>query len=108
MAQPACRRSRAEIGRRRVGVIGVQPAHPAITAPVTAAATGRAKAAIHQAVKQFEDCGVLEPLSESKRNRSWEAVGLLELLEGLESGTAPGTILTGTDGRLGKERSQKL
>ena len=89
-------------------VIGVLPEHPVITAPVAAAATGRAKAAIHQAVKQLEDCGVLEPLSESKRNRSWEAVGLLELLEGLESGTAPGTISTGTDGRLGEERQPKL
>jgi Fic family protein len=70
-------------------VIGVLPAHPVITAPVAAAATGRATAAIHQAVKQLEECGVLEPLSSSKRNRSWEAVGLLDLLEGLEAGRAP-------------------
>jgi len=67
-------------------VIEVLPAHPVITAPVAAAVTGRAKAAIHQAIGQLTDCGVLEPLSESKRNRSWEAVGLLDLLEGLESG----------------------
>jgi Fic family protein len=67
-------------------VIDVLPAHPVITAPVAAAATGRAKAAIHQAVKQLEGCGVLIPLSESRRNRSWEADGLLELLEGLEGG----------------------
>ncbi len=72
-------------------VIGVLPAHPVITAPVAGAVTGRAKAAIHQAVRQLADCGVLEPLSESKRNRSWEAVGLLDLLEGLESGKAPGS-----------------
>ena len=89
-------------------VIGVLPAHPVITAPVAAAATGRAKAAIHQAVKQLEGCGVLELLSESKRNRSWEAVGLLELLEGLESGMAPGTISASTDGPLGEEGSRKL
>ncbi len=43
-------------------VIEVLPAHPVITAPVAAAATGRAKAAIHQAVKQLEGCGVLIPL----------------------------------------------
>jgi hypothetical protein len=66
-------------------VIDVLPAHPVITAPVAAAATGRAKAAIHQAIKQLEGCGVLVPLSEWRRNRSWEAVGLLELLEGLDS-----------------------
>ncbi|HSW31440.1 MAG TPA: Fic family protein [Longimicrobiales bacterium] len=70
-------------------VIDVLPAHPVITAPVAAAATGRAKAAIHQAVKQLEGCGVLIPLSESRRNRSWEADGLLELLEGLEGGRLP-------------------
>ncbi|MDP2956384.1 MAG: Fic family protein [Longimicrobiales bacterium] len=70
-------------------LIDVLPAHPVITAPVAAAATGRAKAAIHQAMKQLEACGVLLPLSTSKRNRSWEAVGLLDLLEGLEAARAP-------------------
>jgi Fic family protein len=70
-------------------VIDVLPAHPVITAPVAAAATGRAKAAIHQAIKQLTECGVLIPLSESKRNRSWEAVGILDLLEGLELGAPP-------------------
>ncbi len=70
-------------------VIEVLPAHPVITAPVAAAVTGRSKAAIHQAIRQLTECGVLEPLSESKRNRSWEAVGLLDLLEGMESGRPP-------------------
>ncbi len=65
-------------------VIEVLPAHPVITAPVAAAATGRAKAAIPQAIRQLSDSGVLLPLSDSKRNRSWEAIGLLDLLEGLE------------------------
>ena len=69
-------------------VIEVLPAHPVISAPVAAAVTGRSKAGIHQAIRQLTDCGILEPISESKRNRSWEAVGLLELLEGLESGKA--------------------
>ncbi|MBM3501940.1 MAG: Fic family protein [Armatimonadetes bacterium] len=71
-------------------VIGVLPAHPVITAPVAAAATGRAKAAIHLAIQQLEHCGVLVPVSTSKRNRSWEATGLVELLEGLEAGRLPG------------------
>ena len=73
-------------------VIDALPAHPVITAPVAAAATGRAKAAIHQAIKQLEGCGVLVPLSESRRNRSWEAVGLLGLLEGLEAGRLPADV----------------
>jgi len=70
-------------------VIGVLPAYPVITAPVAAAATGRAKAAIHQAIRQLSDSGVLIPISDSKRNRSWEAVGLLDLLEGLEAAKPP-------------------
>ncbi|HZD05320.1 MAG TPA: Fic family protein [Longimicrobiales bacterium] len=70
-------------------VIGVLPAHPVITAPVAAAATGRAKAAIHQAMRELEEAGVLEPLSHAKRNRSWEAVGLLDLLERMEAGEPP-------------------
>jgi len=33
---------------------------------------------------------ILVPLSESKRNRSWEATGLLDLIERLEAGQLPG------------------
>jgi predicted transcriptional regulator len=60
-----------------------------ITAPVAAAATGRAKSAIHQAISELEEAGVLEPLSDARRNRSWEAVGLLDLLTALERGDHP-------------------
>lgn len=72
-------------------VIQVLPAHPVITAPVAAAATGRAKSAIHQAVSELEEAGVLQPLSASRRNRSWEAAGLLDLLTSLEQGDLPPT-----------------
>jgi hypothetical protein len=61
-----------------------------ISAPVAAAATGRAKAAIYDAINQLEAAGVLEPLSANRRNRSWEAVGLLPLIAQLEAGTLPG------------------
>jgi Fic family protein len=70
-------------------LIDVLPAHPVITAPVAAAATGRAKSAIHQAISELEEAGVLEPLSDARRNRSWEAVGLLDLLTALERGDHP-------------------
>jgi len=33
--------------------------------------------------------GVLTPVSASRRNRAWEADGLLELMEGMESGRVP-------------------
>ena len=70
-------------------VIDVLPAHPVITAPVAAAATGRSKAPIYEALAQLEAAGVLKPLSQAKRNQSWEAEGMLNLIAGLESGTMP-------------------
>lgn len=70
-------------------VLDILPAHPIITAPVATAVTGRAKGRIYEAFQQLESAGVLVPLSESRRNRAWEAVGLLDLIEGLESGQLP-------------------
>ena len=67
-------------------VIDVLPAHPLITAPVAAAATGRWKPPTYQAIREVEAAGVLLPLSDSKRNRVCEAAGLLDLLAGLEAG----------------------
>lgn len=70
-------------------LIDALPAHPMITAPVATAATGRAKAAIYEAIEQLQTAGVLIPLSQARRNQSWEAVGLLDLIAGLESGQLP-------------------
>ncbi|MDP2530824.1 MAG: Fic family protein [Candidatus Palauibacterales bacterium] len=70
-------------------VIDVLPAHPIITAPLAAAATGRAKSAVSQAVTELQDASVLLPLSKSRRNRSWEADGLLDLMASLEAGEPP-------------------
>lgn len=67
-------------------VIDVLPAHPITTGPVATAATARSKGAVYEALTQLQDAGVLIPLSESPRNQSWEAAGLLELLESLEAG----------------------
>ncbi len=70
-------------------LIDVLPAHPIITAPVAAAATGRVKTAIYTAIDQLVAARVLTPLSESKRNRAWEVTGLLEMIERLEAGQLP-------------------
>lgn len=67
-------------------VIDILPAHPVLTAPTAEIVTGRAKSAIHQGIRQLVECGVLLPLSKSKRNQAWEASGLLALLERLEAG----------------------
>ncbi|HEV2643917.1 MAG TPA: hypothetical protein VGT98_14470, partial [Candidatus Elarobacter sp.] len=71
-------------------IIDVLPAHPIITAPVATVATGRVKAAIYDGIEQLVAAEVLTPLSSSKRNRSWEASGLLDLVERLEAGQLPG------------------
>ena len=70
-------------------VIEVLPALPVVSTASAISATGRAKSAVHAAVRQLVDAGVLLPLSTSKRNRLWEAAGLLDLVEGLEAGRSP-------------------
>jgi Fic family protein len=81
----------SESGAPRAGaaawaVIDILPAHPMLSAPVAVAATGRAKAAVYQALEQLERAGVLVPVSASRRNRAWEARGLLDLVERMERG----------------------
>jgi len=83
----------SEAGAPRAGaaawaVIDALPAHPMISAPVAVAATGRAKAAVYQALDQLEQAGVVVPVSASRRNRVWEASGLLDLVEKMENGVA--------------------
>jgi Fic family protein len=70
-------------------IIDILPAHPIVSGPVATAATGRAKAAIYAGIEQLVRAGILQPLSLSKRNRSWEAVGLLPLIAQLEAGALP-------------------
>ena len=66
-------------------VIDGLPGHPVITVPVAVTATGRTRPAVTNGIDQLVDAGVLVPLGESKRNRAWEAVGLLVLIESLEA-----------------------
>ena len=67
-------------------LIEVLPAHPVVTVAIGAAATGRTRPAVNQAVRSLEAAGVLIPLTTGRRNRAWESQGLLELLAGLEAG----------------------
>ncbi|QGG94345.1 Fic family protein [Actinomarinicola tropica] len=67
-------------------VIDQLPGHPVITLPVATAVTGRSKSSTAVALAQLEDAGVLVPLSAARRNRAWEADGLLDLLAELEAG----------------------
>lgn len=70
-------------------IIDLLPAHPMISAPVATAVTGRAKSRVYEAIEQLVGAGVLVPLSGGKRNRWWEAAGLLDLIARLEAGELP-------------------
>jgi Fic family protein len=72
-------------------LIDVLPAHPVVTLPVAVAATQRSKPSVNAAIPQLVAAGILRPLSESKRNRAWEANELLDLIVDLEEGVSPGT-----------------
>jgi Fic family protein len=73
-------------------IIDVLPAHPMISAPVATAVTERAKSRVYEAIEQLVSAGVLIPLSEGKRNRWWEAAGLLDLIARLEEGQLPPVV----------------
>jgi Fic family protein len=70
------------------GLITVLPAHPIITVPVAVAATQRTRPAVANAIGELEAAGILVPLTESVRNRAWEAANLLDLIVGLEAGVS--------------------
>lgn len=67
-------------------VIDILPAHPVITVPVGVAATTKTKPAVNNAMAQLVEARVLRPVSESSRNRAWEAVGLLDLIVEMDAG----------------------
>jgi Fic family protein len=67
-------------------LIDVLPAHPVITLPVGVAATGRSKPAVNNSIPDLVAADILRPLSESQRNRAWEASELLDLIVELEAG----------------------
>jgi Fic family protein len=71
------------------GLIDVLPGYPIVTVAVAGAAmeaneARRARSAVQVAIAQLESAGILLPISASKRNRAWEADGLLDLVTELE------------------------
>ncbi len=70
-------------------LINELPGSPVVTLPVAVALVRRSKPAVNRAIAQLADAGVLEPVSESRRYRAWEAHGLLALLARLEAGDLP-------------------
>jgi Fic family protein len=74
-------------------IIDLLPAHPMISASVATAVSERARSRVYEAIDQLVGAGVLVPLSEGKRNRWWEAAGLLDLIARLEAGELPPAAL---------------
>lgn len=70
-------------------LIEALPGHPVVTLPVGVAVTGKSKPAVNGALSDLVTAGVLRPLSESRRNRAWEARELLDVIVDLEEGVAP-------------------
>lgn len=68
-------------------LIDVLPAHPVITLPVGVTATGRSKPAVNNSIPDLVAADILRPLSDSQRNRAWEASELLDLIVDLEAET---------------------
>ena len=77
-------------------IIDIMPAHPMISAPVIGAVTGRARSSVYAAVDLLTEAGVLIPLSANKRNRWWEASGLLDMISSLEDSDLPSANASGT------------
>ena len=70
-------------------IIQVLPGRPVITGPRAEELTGGSRPSVNDAIEKLVKAGVLIPVSQGKKNRSWEAVGLLDLLARLEAGELP-------------------
>lgn len=60
------------------------PGQPVFRATDAIESTGASKSAVHDAIKSLESAGVVKQVTVGKRNRAWEAVGLLRLLDEFE------------------------
>ena len=65
-------------------LIQVLPAQPILRTSHVAALTGASTSAAHKAVNDIQAAGVLKQLTVGRRNRAWEAVGLLALIDDFE------------------------
>lgn len=61
-------------------IIDALPGHPIISAPVAEVAIRRSRPAAAQGIDELVKAGVLIPIGSRKRNRQWEADGLLDLI----------------------------
>ncbi|MCZ4495552.1 MAG: hypothetical protein JWM25_135 [Thermoleophilia bacterium] len=67
-------------------LIEVLPSQLVLTGSAAVSATGGAKPRVNQAIELLVECGVLRPVTSGARNRAWEPVGLIDIVEELERG----------------------
>ena len=67
-------------------ILGALPGHPVIDAGLAESLTGKSHTAVHKALNQLERAGILQPLSENRWGRAWEAGEVLELVAGFGQG----------------------
>jgi len=72
---------RGSTARRLVAAL---PAQPILRVSHVVELTGAGLSAAHKAVNDLEAAGVLKQVTVGKRNRAWEAVGLLNLVDAFE------------------------
>jgi len=78
------------------------PAHPVIDAGSVGARTGKSHTAVHNALNQLEDAGIIHPLNEKKWGRSWECGPFLDLVTAFEKRvTTPYVSLSSADRLVG-------
>jgi len=65
-------------------LIELLPGQPILRVSHVTALTGASPTAAHNAVNELERAGVLKQVTVGKRNRAWEAVGLLKLVDEFE------------------------
>ena len=77
-------------------IIQLLPGQPILRVSHVVALTGASTSSAHQAVNDLESAGVLKQVTVGRRNRAWEAVGLLRLIDDFERRLA---TPDGDDGR---------
>jgi Fic family protein len=65
-------------------LIEMLPACPTISGAVAVARLNRSRGKTYEAIQTLEDAGILIPLTQGKRNQSWEPAGLLDLIAQME------------------------
>lgn len=80
-------------------LIKLLPGQPILRVSHAMALTGASSSAAHKAINTLEAAGVLKQVTVGRRNRAWEAVGLLKLIDDFERRLATPDLSDGKPSR---------